>query len=72
MRLFARTPFRAPAPSPFDPEVFCATPEAMVAQYCAHASFNDLRRHLDELWAAIADEANCSTIWVSSPSSAWS
>jgi hypothetical protein len=56
MRLFARTPFRAPVPSPFDASVECATPEAMVAQYCAHASFKDLRRHLDELWAAIADE----------------
>ncbi|MDR7339176.1 HNH endonuclease signature motif containing protein [Glycomyces lechevalierae] len=56
MRLFARTPFRAPAPSPFDPAVLCATPEAMVAQYCAHASFRELRRHLDELWASIAEE----------------
>jgi hypothetical protein len=56
MRLFARTPFRAPVPSPFDPDILCATPEAMVAQYCAHASFKDLRRHLDELWASIAEE----------------
>jgi hypothetical protein len=56
MRLFARTPFRAPVPSPFDASVECATPEAMVAEYCAHASFKDLRRHLDELWASIAEE----------------
>ncbi|GAA2168910.1 MULTISPECIES: HNH endonuclease signature motif containing protein [Glycomyces] len=56
MRLFARTPFRTPAPSPFDPQILCATPEAMVAQYCQHASFKDLRRHLDELWASIAEE----------------
>jgi hypothetical protein len=56
MRLFARTPFRTPALSPFDASVECATPEAMVAQYCAHASFKDLRRHLDELWASIAEE----------------
>jgi hypothetical protein len=55
MRLFARTPFRAPVPSPFDPSVECATPEAMVAQYCAHASFKELRRHLEELWASIAE-----------------
>jgi hypothetical protein len=55
MRLFARTPFRTPAISPFDASVECATPEAMVAQYCAHASFKDLRRHLDELWASIAE-----------------
>jgi hypothetical protein len=56
MRLFARTPFRAPVASPFDASVECATPEAMVAEYCAHASFKDLRRHLDELWASIAEE----------------
>jgi hypothetical protein len=57
MRLFARTPFRTPAPSPFDPETLCATPEAMVAEYCAHATFKELRRHLDELWASIAEES---------------
>jgi hypothetical protein len=57
MRLFARTPFRTPVPSPFDPEVWCATPEAMVREYCQRASFNELKRHLEELWAAIADEA---------------
>ncbi|MEU5156957.1 hypothetical protein, partial [Glycomyces sp. NPDC021274] len=57
MRLFARTPFRAPVPSPFDASVECTTPEAMVAEYCAHASFKELRRHLDELWAAIAEES---------------
>ncbi|WP_035750127.1 hypothetical protein, partial [Glycomyces sp. NRRL B-16210] len=56
MRLFARTPFRSPAPSPFDPAIECATPEAMVAQYCIHAPFTDLRSHLDELWAAMAEE----------------
>ncbi|MBO3735901.1 hypothetical protein, partial [Glycomyces niveus] len=57
MRLFARTPFQAPVPSPFDASVECATPEAMVAEYCAHATFKELRRHLDELWASIAEEA---------------
>ncbi|MEV3934567.1 HNH endonuclease [Glycomyces sp. NPDC049804] len=57
MRLFARTPFQTPAPSPFDASVVCATPEAIVAQYCAHATFTELRRHLDELWASIAEES---------------
>ncbi|MCD0443800.1 HNH endonuclease [Glycomyces sp. A-F 0318] len=56
MRLFARTPFREAVPSPFDPAVECATPEAMVAQYCQHAPFNDLQHHLEGLWAAIAAE----------------
>jgi hypothetical protein len=56
MRLFAKTPFRAPVASPFDAAVECATPEAMVSEYCAHAPFKDLRRHLEELWAAISEE----------------
>jgi hypothetical protein len=57
MRLFARTPFRAPVVSPFDASVECTTPEALIAEYCAHASFKELQRHLDELWASIAEEA---------------
>jgi hypothetical protein len=56
MRLFAKTPFQAPVASPFDATVECATPEAMVSEYCAHAPFKDLRRHLEELWAAISEE----------------
>ncbi|MCD0444073.1 HNH endonuclease [Glycomyces sp. A-F 0318] len=57
MRLFARTPFREAVPSPFDDAVLCATPEAMVAQYCTHAPFTDLQRHLEGLWATIATES---------------
>ena len=57
MRLFAKTPFRTPVPSPFDAETLCATPEALIAQYCAHAPFKDLQRHLKELAAQLADES---------------
>ncbi len=57
MRLFAKTPFRSPVPSPFDASVECTTPEALIAQYCAHAPFKDLQRHLDELAAQLADES---------------
>jgi len=57
MRLFARTPFRAPVRSPFDASVECTTPEAMVGEYCAHAPFKDLQRHLDELAASLAEES---------------
>ncbi len=57
MRLFAKTPFREPVPSPFDAETLCATPEALIAQYCAHAPFKDLQRHLKELAAQLADES---------------
>jgi hypothetical protein len=56
MRLFARTPFRTPVASPFDPSVECETPEALIAEYCAHASFKELQRHLDELAAQLAEE----------------
>lgn len=55
--LFARTPFRAPATSPFDADTLCATPEALVAEYAAHASFKMLKRHLEELHANLAEDA---------------
>ncbi|MFC3491412.1 HNH endonuclease signature motif containing protein [Glycomyces rhizosphaerae] len=55
--LFARTPFRAPATSPFDADILCATPEALVAEYAAHASFKMLKRHLEELHANLAEDA---------------
>jgi hypothetical protein len=57
MRLFARVPFRTPVPSPFDPAVECSTPEALITQYCAHATFKELQRHLWELEANLAEEA---------------
>ncbi len=57
MRLFARTPFREAVASPFNPEIVCATPEALIAQYCAHAPFKDLQRHLNELAAQLAEES---------------
>jgi hypothetical protein len=55
--LFARTPFRSPVRSPFDPDTWCETPEVLVAEYCAHAPFKVLRRHLAELHANLAEEA---------------
>ncbi|MEU6246399.1 DUF222 domain-containing protein [Glycomyces sp. NPDC047010] len=57
MRLFTLTPFREPVASPFDAEVLCATPEQLIAQYCQHAPFKDLQRHLDELAAHLAEES---------------
>jgi hypothetical protein len=55
--LFARTPFRAPVISPFDSEVSCTSPEHLVAEYAAHAPFKILKRHLAELHANLAEEA---------------
>ena len=57
MRLFARVPFRAPAVSPFEASVECTTPEALIAEYCRHSPFKDLQRHLWELEANLAEEA---------------
>ncbi|WP_335986462.1 HNH endonuclease signature motif containing protein [Glycomyces sp. MUSA5-2] len=57
VRLFALTPFRTPVPSPFDADTLCATPEHLIAQYCTHAPFKDLQRHLDELAANLAEES---------------
>ncbi|PRY57799.1 HNH endonuclease signature motif containing protein [Glycomyces artemisiae] len=57
MRLFALTPFRIPVASPFDADTLCATPEHLIAQYCQHAPFKDLQRHLDDLAAHLAEES---------------
>jgi hypothetical protein len=57
MRLFARVPFRTAVASPFDASVECGTPEAVVAEFCRHASFKDLQRHLWELEANLAEES---------------
>ncbi|THV42794.1 HNH endonuclease signature motif containing protein [Glycomyces buryatensis] len=57
MRLYARTPYREAVASPFDGAVSCATPEALVVQYCAHAPFKDLKAHLAEIEASLAESA---------------
>ncbi|THV40960.1 DUF222 domain-containing protein, partial [Glycomyces buryatensis] len=57
MRLYARTPYREAVPSPWDASVSCTTPEALVAQYCAHAPFTELKAHLAEIEASLADSA---------------
>ncbi|GAB3994810.1 hypothetical protein GCM10029992_10370 [Glycomyces albus] len=41
---------------PFDPAAQCPTPEHLVAQYCQHATYADLRAHLAEIEAACAKE----------------
>ncbi|WP_100447949.1 HNH endonuclease signature motif containing protein, partial [Glycomyces xiaoerkulensis] len=53
LRLYAKTPYPEPIPSPFDPEASCPTPEHLIAQYCVHAPVSDLHRHLDELQTAL-------------------
>ncbi|GAB3653780.1 hypothetical protein [Glycomyces tarimensis] len=53
LRVYARTPYREPVPSPFDAETLCATPEHLIAQYCIHATVKDVHAQLDELQAAL-------------------
>ncbi|GAB3646392.1 HNH endonuclease signature motif containing protein [Glycomyces tarimensis] len=53
LRVYARTPYREPVPSPFDAETFCPTPEHLIAQYCIHATVKDVHAQLDELQAAL-------------------
>ncbi|GAB3226656.1 hypothetical protein GCM10027447_17050 [Glycomyces halotolerans] len=53
LRDYATTPYREPVPSPFDPEVRCASPEVLIGQYCAHTSVKAVHALLDELQAAL-------------------
>ncbi|GAB3645889.1 HNH endonuclease signature motif containing protein [Glycomyces tarimensis] len=53
LRVYARTPYKEPVPSPFDAETLCATPEHLIAQYCIHATVKDVHAQLDELQAAL-------------------
>ncbi|WP_460496435.1 HNH endonuclease signature motif containing protein [Glycomyces tarimensis] len=53
LRVYARTPYKEPVPSPFDAETLCATPEHLIAQYCVHATVKDVHAQLDELQAAL-------------------
>ncbi|GAB3645006.1 HNH endonuclease signature motif containing protein [Glycomyces tarimensis] len=53
LRVYARTPYKEPVPSPFVAETLCLTPEHLIAQYCIHATVKDVHAQLDELQAAL-------------------
>ncbi|GAB3648528.1 HNH endonuclease [Glycomyces tarimensis] len=53
LRVYARTPYKEPVPSPFDADTRCPTPEHLIAQYCIHATVKDVHAQLDELQAAL-------------------
>ncbi|GAB3649775.1 hypothetical protein GCM10028833_18110 [Glycomyces tarimensis] len=53
LRVYARTPYKEPVPSPFDADTLCPTPEHLVAEYCIHATVKDVHAQLDELQAAL-------------------
>src|SRR5690606_30897385 len=53
LRVYATAPYREPEASPFDPAVRCATPEALVVEYCRHAPVAEVHAHLDAIEAAL-------------------
>jgi hypothetical protein len=58
LRIHVRLPYSGgPRPSPFDAAVSCATPEATIREYCVHAAHAELRDAIDQIAAALFDEA---------------
>ncbi|THV41637.1 HNH endonuclease signature motif containing protein [Glycomyces buryatensis] len=58
LRVHARVPYpEGPKPSPYDPAVFCATPEELIREYCVHASHAELREAIDLIATALFDAA---------------
>ncbi|MCC3763710.1 HNH endonuclease [Glycomyces sp. TRM65418] len=55
LAVHARIPYPVPAESPYDPSVSCATPEALIREYCVHATRGELTEHLDRLCAELFD-----------------
>ncbi|WP_460541888.1 HNH endonuclease signature motif containing protein [Glycomyces halotolerans] len=53
MRDYATAPYGEPVPSPFNPEIRCASPEVLIAQYCAHTSVQAVHALLDQIQAAL-------------------
>ena len=69
LRIWARAPYAAPVPSPYDPGVFCRTPEELIAEHCCHASFAELKDAVAAMLAemqsqreAILDELSQQTL----------
>ncbi|MDN3240083.1 HNH endonuclease signature motif containing protein [Glycomyces tritici] len=56
LRVHARIPYHdGPQPSPYDASVQCETPEALIREYCVHASHAELREAIDLIAAALFD-----------------
>ncbi|SDE00305.1 HNH endonuclease signature motif containing protein [Glycomyces harbinensis] len=53
LRLYAKTDYREPVTSPFDPEVRCATPEHLISEWCRHSTVKEVHARLDEIEAAL-------------------
>ena len=53
-RLFAKTAYREPVVSPFDPSVTCPTPEHVISEWRRHSTVKEVHARLDEIEAALA------------------
>jgi hypothetical protein len=53
LRVYAKTAYREPVPSPFDTQVQCPTPEHLISEWCKHATVKDVHARLDEIEAAL-------------------
>ncbi|THV31997.1 HNH endonuclease signature motif containing protein [Glycomyces paridis] len=53
LRVYAKTYYREPVPSPFDPSRSCPTPEHLIREWCVHGTVEEVRTHIGELLAAL-------------------
>ena len=53
LRVYAKTAYREPVVSPFDPSVTCPTPEHVISEWCKHATVKEVHARLDEIEAAL-------------------
>jgi hypothetical protein len=55
LRVYAKTPYREPVASPFDPAEQCRTPEDLIGEYCRHTTIKEVHAHIGEIQAALAN-----------------
>ncbi|WP_100447278.1 13E12 repeat family protein [Glycomyces xiaoerkulensis] len=51
LRVWARSHYPEPVPSPYDPSVLCRTPEELVTEHCVHSSFTELKDAIAQMLA---------------------
>ncbi len=53
LRVYAKTAYREPVVSPFDPQTQCVTPEHLISEWCRHSTVKEVHARLDEIEAAL-------------------
>jgi hypothetical protein len=56
LAVHSRVPYPEPVESPYDPSVWCTTPEQLMREYCIHASRSELAEHFDRICAELFDQ----------------